>query len=147
VRGDIGISKGGAERTFVLLGERDDALHLRCALEYGDSLLGGVSDDERPGGGGGAPGAGDEAERVERAGRGGRSGEGGGGWRGGGQEESLRGHGRQEGWWCWLLARWKDRRTAGWLAADKVGPALVKQNTLFLFYRSLHNIESYKILE
>jgi hypothetical protein len=47
---------------------------------------------------------------------------------------------------CWLAGR-TDGRTAGWLAADKVGPALVKQNTLFLFYRSLHNIESYKILE
>jgi hypothetical protein len=79
--------KGEAARTVVLLGERDDALHPRCALEYGDCLLGGGGDDVRPGGGG------DEAERVERAGRGGRSGEDGGGWRGCGQEEGLRGHG------------------------------------------------------
>jgi hypothetical protein len=34
----------------------------------------------------------------------------------------------REGWWCWLLARWRDGR----LAADKVGSALVKKNLLIL---------------
>jgi hypothetical protein len=75
--------------SVVLLRERDDALDLGCALEDGDGLLGGVGEDERPGGGG-TPGPSDEAERVERAcgGRGG--GEEGGGRR---EEEGLRGHG------------------------------------------------------
>lgn len=83
--------EGGAEGTFVLLRERDDALDLGCALEDGDGLLGGVGEDERPGGGGGGtPWAGDEAERVERACGGSRGGEECGGRR---EEEGLRGHG------------------------------------------------------
>jgi hypothetical protein len=99
---------GEEERTVVVLGERDDALHLGCALEDGDCLLGGVSDDERSGGGG-TPGACDEAERVERAGRGGRNGEDGGGWRSGGEEEGLRGHGGGDQRWgrgCWRWLGW-----------------------------------------
>jgi hypothetical protein len=46
----IVISKMGkheAEPTIVLLSEHDDALHLECALEDGDYLLGCVNDDKR----------------------------------------------------------------------------------------------------
>ena len=65
-RRDKMMRRGGKmdkERTVVLLRERDDALDLGRALEDGDGLLGGVGEDERPGGGGsGAPGDSDEAE-------------------------------------------------------------------------------------
>ena len=76
-------------RTVVFLGERDDALDLRGALEHRDCLLGGVGDDERPGGGGGAFWGADNSERLERAGRGRNLEE----RRGGGKEEALSGHG------------------------------------------------------
>ena len=76
-------------RTVVFLGERDDALDLGGALEHRDCLLGGVGDDERPGGGGGAFWGADNSERLERAGRGRNLEE----RRGGGKEEEQ---GREE---------------------------------------------------
>jgi hypothetical protein len=42
------MGKHEAEPTIILLSEHDDALHLKCALEDGDYLLGCVNDDKHP---------------------------------------------------------------------------------------------------